>query len=155
MIIEEKKKSIRKSEVLEYFDLEEDLGQVGGLEEVKRWVKDRTRAFDEEAARYGLPAPKGLLLIGVQGCGKSLTAKAVAGTWKLPLVRLDLSAVFGSASPETSMHRAMVVAESLSPVVLWVDEIEKGKFDKDLGNLVAMDPDSLRKLYEEREIEPV
>ena len=126
LIIEEKKKSIRKSEVLEYFDLEEDLGQVGGLEEVKRWVKDRTRAFDDEAARYGLPAPKGLLLIGVQGCGKSLTAKAVAGTWKLPLVRLDLSAVFGSGSPETSMHRAMVVAESLSPVVLWVDEIEKG-----------------------------
>jgi ATP-dependent 26S proteasome regulatory subunit len=126
LIIEEKKKSIRKSEVLEYFDLEEDLGQVGGLEEVKRWVEDRTRAFDDEAARYGLPAPKGLLLIGVQGCGKSLTAKAVAGTWKLPLVRLDLSAVFGSASPETSMHRAMLVAESLSPVVLWVDEIEKG-----------------------------
>ena len=126
LIIEEKKKSIRKSEVLEYFDLDEDLGQVGGLEEVKRWVKDRSRAFDDEAARYGLPAPKGLLLIGVQGCGKSLTAKAVAGTWKLPLVRLDLSAVFGSASPETSMHRAMVVAESLAPVVLWVDEIEKG-----------------------------
>ena len=126
LIIEEKKKSIRKSDVLEYFDLEEDLGQVGGLGEVKRWVKDRSRAFDEEAARYGLPAPKGLLLIGVQGCGKSLTAKAVAGTWKLPLVRLDLSAVFGSASPETSMHRAMVVAESLAPVVLWVDEIEKG-----------------------------
>jgi ATP-dependent 26S proteasome regulatory subunit len=126
LIIEEKKKSIRKSEVLEYFDLEEDLGQVGGLEEVKRWVKDRARAFDDEAARYGLPAPKGLLLIGVQGCGKSLTAKAVAGAWKLPLVRLDLSAVFGSASPETSMHRAMLVAESLSPVVLWVDEIEKG-----------------------------
>jgi ATP-dependent 26S proteasome regulatory subunit len=126
LIIEEKKKSIRKSEVLEYFDLEEDLGKVGGLEEVKRWVKDRSRAFDDEAARYGLPAPKGLLLIGVQGCGKSLTAKAVAGTWKLPLVRLDLSAVFGSASPETSMHRAMMVAGSLAPVVLWVDEIEKG-----------------------------
>ena len=129
LIIEEKKKSIRKSEVLEYFDLEEDLGQVGGLEEVKRWVVDRARAFDDEAARYGLPAPKGLLLIGVQGCGKSLTAKAVAGTWKLPLVRLDLSAVFGSVSPETSMHRAMLVAESLSPVVLWVDEIEKGFAD--------------------------
>jgi len=126
LILEEKKKSIRKSEVLEYFELDERLDNVGGLEEVKRWVKNRSSAFDEEARRYGLPAPKGLLLIGVQGCGKSLTAKAVAGTWRLPLIRLDLGAVFGSASPETSIHKAILVSESLAPVVLWVDEIEKG-----------------------------
>ncbi|HUU02315.1 MAG TPA: AAA family ATPase [Myxococcota bacterium] len=126
LILEEKKKSIRKSEVLEYLELDEQLDNVGGLEEVKRWVTDRSRAFDDEARQYGLPAPKGLLLIGVQGCGKSLTAKAVAGAWRLPLVRLDLGAVFGSASPETAIHRAVTIAESLAPVVLWVDEIEKG-----------------------------
>jgi ATP-dependent 26S proteasome regulatory subunit len=134
LIIEEKKKSIRKSEVLEYFDLEEQLGGVGGLEEVKRWVTNRSRAFGEEAERFGLPAPKGLLLIGVQGCGKSLTAKAVAGSWRLPLIRLDLGAVFGSTSPETAIHRAMAVAESLAPVVLWVDEIEKGFADVGEGS---------------------
>ncbi len=107
LIVEEKKQAIRKSEVLDFFDLDEDLDQVGGMEEVKRWVHRRSQAFDDEAARYGLPAPKGLLLIGVQGCGKSLTAKAVAGTFHLPLVRLDLAAVFGSASPESSMRRAI------------------------------------------------
>jgi SpoVK/Ycf46/Vps4 family AAA+-type ATPase len=129
LIIEEKKKSIRKSEVLEFVELEENLGQVGGLDEVKRWVDGRASAFGDDARKYGLPAPKGLLLIGVQGCGKSLMAKAVAGNWRLPLIRLDLSAVFGSASPETSIHRAILVAESLAPVVLWVDEIEKGFAD--------------------------
>ncbi len=126
LILEEKKKSIRKSEVLEYLELDEQLDNVGGLQEVKRWVTDRSRAFDDEARQYGLPAPKGLLLIGVQGCGKSLTAKAVASAWRLPLVRLDLGAVFGSASPETAIHRAVTISESLAPVVLWVDEIEKG-----------------------------
>ena len=129
LILEEKKKSIRKSEVLEYFELDEQLDHVGGLEEVKRWVQSRSRAFDEDARKFGLPAPKGLLLIGVQGCGKSLTAKAVAGTWRLPLIRLDLGAVFGSGSPETAIHRAIKVSESLAPVVLWVDEIEKGFSD--------------------------
>ncbi|RME25786.1 MAG: AAA family ATPase [Deltaproteobacteria bacterium] len=126
IILEEKKKSIRKSEVLEFIELDEDLEAVGGLEEIKRWVRHRSRAFDEEARRYGLPAPKGLLLVGVQGCGKGLTAKAVAGAWRLPLVRLDLGAVFGSPSPETAIHHAMRLSESLAPVVLWVDEIEKG-----------------------------
>ena len=126
LILEEKKKSIRKSEVLEFIELEDDLSAVGGLEEVKRWVGNRSRAFDEEARQFGLPAPKGLLLIGVQGCGKSLTAKSVAGAWRLPLVRLDLGAVFGTPSPESAIHHAMRVAESLAPVVLWVDEIEKG-----------------------------
>jgi ATP-dependent 26S proteasome regulatory subunit len=126
LIIEEKKKSIRKSEVLEFYELDESLETVGGLEEVKRWLQSRSKAFDEEAVRFGLPPPKGLLLIGVQGCGKSLTAKAVAGSWRLPLIRLDLGAVFGSASPETSLRKALLVIGSLAPVVLWVDEIEKG-----------------------------
>jgi SpoVK/Ycf46/Vps4 family AAA+-type ATPase len=126
LILEEKKQILRKSEVLEFIELSENLSTVGGLQEVKRWLKQRQRAFGEEAARFGLPPPKGLLLIGVQGCGKSLTAKAVAGSWHLPLLRLDLGAVFGMPSPESSLRRAIQVAESLSPVVLWVDEIEKG-----------------------------
>lgn len=126
LVIEEKKKSIRKSEVLDFYDLDESLETVGGLEEVKKWVQSRTRSFDDDAAKFGLPPPKGLLLIGVQGCGKSLTAKAVAGSWHLPLIRLDLGAVFGSPSAESALRRALLVIESLSPVVLWVDEIEKG-----------------------------
>ncbi len=126
LVIEEKKKSIRKSDVLEFYELDESLDTVGGLEEVKRWVGSRARAFDADAAEFGLPPPKGLLLIGVQGCGKSLTAKAVAGSWHLPLIRLDLGAVFGAASPESSLRKALLVIESLSPVVLWVDEVEKG-----------------------------
>ncbi len=129
MIVEEKKRSVRKSEVLEYIEWQDNLDDVGGLEEVKDWVEERSSAFDLEARKYGLPAPKGLLLIGVQGCGKSLMAKAVAASWRLPLIRLDLGAVFGSANPEISMSRAMMVAESLAPVVLWVDEIEKGFSD--------------------------
>jgi len=126
LVVEEKKKSIRKSEVLEFYELDQSMQTVGGLEEVKRWVKSRSRAFSDEAARFGLPPPKGLLLLGVQGCGKSLTAKAVAGSWRLPLIRLDLGAVFGQPSPESSLRKALLVIESLAPVVLWVDEVEKG-----------------------------
>ncbi len=126
LVIEEKKKALRKSQVLDFFDLEESLDVVGGLDELKRWLHSRAKGFGAEASRAGLPAPKGLLLIGVQGCGKSLTAKAVAGTWRLPLVRLDLAAAFGTSSPEASIRHAMRVSESLAPVVLWVDEIEKG-----------------------------
>lgn len=133
LIIEEKRLSVRKSELLEYLPLDEDLGRVGGLGEVKRWVRGRARAFDPEAARYGLPAPRGLLLIGVQGCGKSLMAKAVAGAWRLPLIRLDLGAVFGSGSAEAAMRRATQLAESLAPVVLWIDEVEKGFYDAEAG----------------------
>ena len=132
-VVEEKRQSVRKSELLEYLPLDEDLSRVGGLGEVKRWVQGRARAFAPEAARYGLPAPKGLLLIGVQGCGKSLMAKAVAAAWRLPLTRLDLAAVFGSASAETAIRRATRLAESLAPVVLWIDEVEKGFYDAEAG----------------------
>ena len=132
-VLEEKRQSVRKSELLEYLPLEENLDQVGGLGEVKRWVQGRARAFEPEAARYGLPAPRGLLLIGVQGCGKSLMAKAVAAAWRLPLTRLDLAAVFGSPSAEAATRRATRLAESLAPVVLWIDEVEKGFYDAEAG----------------------
>jgi len=124
---EEKRQIVQKSGLLEYYETTEDMGAVGGLDMLKAWLKRRTRAFEPAARRYGLPVPKGLLLLGVQGCGKSLAAKAVSGSWGFPLLRLDLSRIFGSlmGSSETNMRRALEMAESVSPAVLWVDEIEK------------------------------
>jgi len=123
----EKKQIIRKSGLLEYYDAEEDINSVGGLDELKDWLKRRSVAFSDKAKAYGLPAPKGVLLLGVQGCGKSLMAKAVSNMWKLPLLRFDIGRVFGSlvGSSEENIRRAIKVAESVSPVVLWLDEIDK------------------------------
>jgi len=126
-ILEEKKQVIRKSGFLEYFNSTEMMANVGGLDQLKDWLEGRGRAFSTKAKEYGLPAPKGILLIGVQGCGKSLTAKAVAGLWKLPLLRFDVGKVFSGivGSSEDNMRRAIRSAESVAPVVLWIDEIEK------------------------------
>ncbi len=128
LILAEKKQILRKMGTLEYYDLTEGIGEVGGLEELKRWLGARQNAFSEKARAYGLPEPKGLLLLGVQGCGKSLTAKAIASSWKLPLLRLDVGALFGSfiGSSEENLRKATRIAESLAPCVLWLDEIEKG-----------------------------
>jgi ATP-dependent 26S proteasome regulatory subunit len=126
LVVEEKKSVLRKTDVLEFYELGESLKDVGGLGEMKRWLAARTAAFGEEARDFGLPPPKGLLLLGVQGCGKSLSAKAVAELWKFPLLRLDVGALFSGTSPEASIREAIKISESLSPVVLWVDEIEKG-----------------------------
>ncbi len=128
LVLEEKRQVIRKSGLLEYFAAEHGLAQVGGLSNLKTWLDRRGAAFSEAARRFGLPEPKGLLLLGVQGCGKSLTAKAVAGQWRLPLLRLDMGRIFSGlvGSSEENLRRAIHVAESVAPVVLWVDEIEKG-----------------------------
>ena len=128
LLLAEKKQIIRQSETLEFFESSEGLGAIGGLEELKSWLQSREKAFGREAREFGLPQPKGLLLLGVQGCGKSLTAKAVANLWRLPLLRLDFGAVFSSqnAGPEENLRRALRVAESVAPAVLWVDEVEKG-----------------------------
>jgi SpoVK/Ycf46/Vps4 family AAA+-type ATPase len=128
LVLEEKRQVIRKSGLLEYFSAEHGLAAVGGLEQLKTWLDRRGAAFSEAARRFGLPEPKGLLLLGVQGCGKSLTAKAVAGQWRLPLLRLDMGRIFSGliGSSEENLRRAIGVAESVAPVVLWVDEIEKG-----------------------------
>ncbi|MEO1234017.1 MAG: AAA family ATPase [Myxococcota bacterium] len=109
LIVEEKKHVLRTSDVLEFHELGERLSDVGGLGELKRWLENRSRAFGEEARAFGLPAPKGLLLLGVQGCGKSLSAKAVAELWKFPLLRLDLGAVFAGAggAPEVPSGRPL------------------------------------------------
>jgi SpoVK/Ycf46/Vps4 family AAA+-type ATPase len=128
LVLEEKRQVIRKSGLLEYFSADQNLSSVGGLEHLKTWLARRGAAFSEAARRFGLPEPKGLLLLGVQGCGKSLTAKAVAGQWRLPLLRLDMGRIFSGlvGSSEENLRRAIRVAESVAPVVLWVDEIEKG-----------------------------
>lgn len=127
-IIEEKKQLIRKSGILDFIGLSTQLNQVGGLDKLKAWLKERGRAFSVKAREYGLPEPKGLLMLGVQGCGKSLAAKAIAAEWNLPLLRLDVGKIFDSfvGSSEDNMRKAIQQAEAMSPAVLWLDEIEKG-----------------------------
>ncbi|MCB0162015.1 MAG: AAA family ATPase, partial [Caldilineaceae bacterium] len=124
----EKEQIIRKSGLLEFYAGREGLQDVGGQQLLKEWLRKRTRAFSDEARAFGLPAPKGILLVGVQGSGKSLVAKAVANLWKLPLLRLDVGRLFASlvGSSEQNLRTAIRTAESIAPVVLWVDEIEKG-----------------------------
>ena len=128
LILEEKRQVIRKNGLLEYFPTDEPLGNVGGLDLLKEWLDHRTASFGESARKFGLPEPKGILLLGVQGCGKSLTAKAVASHWKLPLLRLDVGRIFSGlvGSSEENLRRAVRVAEGVAPAVLWIDELEKG-----------------------------
>ncbi len=127
LIIAEKQQLIRKSGILEHFDTHEQVGDIGGLEVLKHWLQSRSPAFTEKAQRFGLPAPRGVLLLGVQGCGKSLTAKAVAQLWRLPLLRLDVGRIFSGivGSSEQNIRRAIQMAETVAPCVLWIDEIEK------------------------------
>ncbi|MHC4565134.1 MAG: AAA family ATPase [Planctomycetota bacterium] len=127
VIHSEKKQIIRKSGLLEYYDAEEDMNSIGGLDALKDWLRKRSVAFTDQARAFGLPAPKGVLLLGVQGCGKSLMAKTISNTWQLPLLRFDVGRVFGSlvGSSEQNIRRAIKVAESVAPVVFWVDEIDK------------------------------
>lgn len=128
LIVAEKQQLIRKSGVLEYFESRDKVEDIGGLDILKGWLQSRSLAFTERAHRFGLPAPRGVLLLGVQGCGKSLTAKAVAHLWGLPLLRLDVGRIFAGlvGSSEENMRRAIHMAETVSPSVLWLDEIEKG-----------------------------
>ncbi len=128
VILEEKKQIVRRTGALEYFDHDESLATVGGIAGLKQWLASRTRAFGDKAREYGLPQPRGVLLLGVQGCGKSLTAKAIASHWRLPLLRLDVGSVFSPyvGGSEANMRKALATAEALAPVVLWVDEVEKG-----------------------------
>jgi ATP-dependent 26S proteasome regulatory subunit len=128
LLLSEKEQIIRKSGMLEYYATPERFGSIGGLDELKRWLRSRGRAFSEAAREFGLPNPKGLLLVGVPGCGKSLTAKAVAAEWKMPLLKFDLGKVFGGlvGQSEENMRRATKMAEAVTPCVMWIDEIEKG-----------------------------
>ena len=127
LVLEEKRQVIRKSGLLEYYTTADSFSNIGGLAVLKDWLNKRTVAFTDEARAFGLPAPKGILLLGVQGCGKSLCAKAVSRLWQLPLLRFDMGRMFGSlvGSSEENVRRAIAVAESVAPAVLWVDEIDK------------------------------
>jgi SpoVK/Ycf46/Vps4 family AAA+-type ATPase len=128
----EKRQIIQKDGILEYFDSDKDFDQVGGLELLRDWLDQRKMAFAGHVVTYEgqeipLPVPKGILLIGVPGGGKSLVAKAVARAWGLPLLRLDIGRIFGGivGQSEENMRRAIRVAESVAPTVVWLDEVEK------------------------------
>lgn len=128
-MFEEKKQIIRKSGILEYIDNRSlTSADVGGLDLLKRWLQIRSLAFSREAKAYGVDTPKGVLLTGIPGCGKSLSAKCTAGTWGLPLVKLDMGKIFSSlvGSSEEHMRTALKTCEAIAPCVLWIDEIEKG-----------------------------
>ena len=127
VVFSEKQQIIRKSGLLEYYDSPTNTADIGGLDLLKEWLAKRAAAFTDDARRFGLPAPKGVLLVGVQGCGKSLCAKAISRLWNMPLLRFDMGRMFASlvGSSEENVRRAIHVAESVAPVVLWADEIDK------------------------------
>lgn len=127
VLLSEKKQIIRQTEILEYSSVSEKIDNLGGLENLKDWLKKRKSAFSIQASNYGLPTPRGLLLIGIQGTGKSLTAKAIANDWQLPLLKLDVGKLFGGivGESESRLRQMITVAEAISPCVLWIDEIDK------------------------------
>jgi AAA+ superfamily predicted ATPase len=127
LVTQDKKDVIRESEALEFYSVTETPDDVGGLEVLKDWLRLRERAFTQEARDYGLPAPKGIALVGIPGTGKSLTAKMIGGLWRLPLLRLDVGALFGSlvGEAEERTRRALRLAETVAPCVVWIDEMEK------------------------------
>jgi SpoVK/Ycf46/Vps4 family AAA+-type ATPase len=128
IILDEKRQTVRKAGLLDFVDNGIDLDQVGGLNNLKRWLSRRDGSWLAEAEAFGLPAPKGVLITGVPGCGKSLTAKAMAASWDIPLLRLDIGKIFAGlvGSSEQNLRTAIATAEAVAPCILWVDEIEKG-----------------------------
>ncbi|HOI47001.1 MAG TPA: AAA family ATPase [Bacilli bacterium] len=128
LIINEKEQIIKKSGLLEYYHPTTDLNSIGGLENLKEWIRKRGNAYTKDAKEFGLTTPRGLMLLGVPGCGKSLTAKAIAKEWQFPLLRFDLGKVFGGivGESEKNIRYALDIAKTISPCILWIDEIEKG-----------------------------
>ncbi|MEQ8956577.1 MAG: AAA family ATPase, partial [Coleofasciculus sp. C2-GNP5-27] len=142
IVLSEKKQLIRRNGILEYIEEDETIDSVGGLEELKRWLKQRSGAFTERAREYGLPQPKGMLILGVPGCGKSLIAKTTSRLWGLPLLRLDMGRVYDGSMvgrSEANLRNALKTAESISPAILFIDELDKsfagssGSADSDGG----------------------
>jgi hypothetical protein len=128
LVLGEKRQIVRRSGLVEFYEAEEQLRDVGGLTALKEWLRRRHDAFSEEARTFGLPLPRGILLLGVQGCGKSLVAKAISREWRMPLLRLDVGRVFGKyiGESEAAIRRVAQTAEAVAPAILWIDEIEKG-----------------------------
>ncbi|MEM0979321.1 MAG: AAA family ATPase [Cyanobacteria bacterium P01_H01_bin.58] len=127
LVLEEKRQTIRQTQILDFYPAKEQIADIGGLDNLKDWLLRRGNAFSEKARQYGLPYPRGLLLVGIQGTGKSLMAKAIAHHWHLPLLRLDVGRLFAGLIGESeSRTRQMIqIAEALAPCVLWIDEIDK------------------------------
>ena len=128
VILEEKMQVIRKTGLLEYVQSDLGIEDIGGLDNLKKWLLKRNNSWSERAKKYCLPAPKGVLVTGIPGCGKSLTAKAMSTIWQLPLLRLDMGKIFSGivGSSEENMRKAIATVEAVAPSILWVDEIEKG-----------------------------
>jgi len=122
-----KKQIISQTEILEYWSTSDNISSIGGVDNLKDWLKKRKTAFGIQALNYGLPTPRGLLLIGIQGTGKSLTSKAIATEWQLPLLKLDVGKLFGGivGESESRLRQMIGLAETLSPCILWIDEIDK------------------------------
>jgi len=127
-IIQEKSRLIKESGLLEFIPPDENMAEIGGLDLLKDYVSKRRSAFSEKAQSYGVQTPKGMLMVGVPGCGKSLASKTLSVMWDLPLIRLDVGALMGSlvGQSESNLRQALKVAESAAPAILWLDEIEKG-----------------------------
>lgn len=126
-VLEAKKQLLRHSGMLEFIEASDNMANLGGLDNLKHWLQQRRGAWEDSARDFGLEPPKGVIILGVQGCGKSLCARAVAGEWKLPLVKFDTSAVYDKYIGETEkrIRKVFQVAEGLAPCVLWIDELEK------------------------------
>ncbi len=142
IILSEKKQLIRRNGILEYIEEDETLNAIGGLDELKHWLRQRSNAFSERARDYGLPQPKGMLILGVPGCGKSLIAKTTSRLWGLPILRLDMGRVYDGSMvgrSEANLRNALKTAESISPAILFIDELDKsfsggtGSSDSDGG----------------------
>jgi len=142
IVLSEKQQLIRRNGILEFIEEDETLDAIGGLEELKRWLRQRSQAFTERAREYGLPQPKGMLILGVPGCGKSLIAKTTARLWGLPLLRLDIGRIYDGSMvgrSEANLRHALKAAESISPAILFIDELDKsfaggaGSADSDGG----------------------
>ena len=127
ILLSEKKQIISQTEILEYTSVDEKITNLGGLDNLKDWLRKRKTAFGVQASNYGLPTPRGLLLVGIQGTGKSLTAKAIANEWQLPLLKLDVGKLFGGivGESESRLRQMINVSETISPCILWIDEIDK------------------------------
>ena len=127
-LISEKRSLATASDVLDFYDLEDGADDIGGLDQLKDWISKRAEAYSPRAREQNVPLPKGVLLLGVQGCGKSLTARATARILSFPLIRLDIAAVLGSqrGESERNLRNVLNLIESIAPAVLWLDEIEKG-----------------------------